>query len=273
MHSSPSRLVLAAVLAVSALVAASRRAMADTVVRDLRFRADVSTAAQASPARFAGAVRAVDVLFEARGAGADSLRVTVRAPGGLLVLTQEVAIASETWQGHAVNLRGERVCLSLAEGMRDAWSGLRSDADRLAKARAGHQEYLMQVQSRAVTLRSQVNLLLRLSWPEPVSDRVAALLGHLERVEALLADARALPASDLEALKKLAQDMVGVADAAATDARAVATPDACGSNMPLPMSDDGAYDVSLSQDGFPALSGEFWIGTPRRLYLPLLATW
>lgn len=269
MHSTPNCLVLAASLSVMALVARPSGAGAETVVRDLRIRAGGMASGLPSPARFAGTVRAVDLLFEARGVGADSLRVTVRAPGGLLVLSQDVAIASESWQAHTVNVRGERVCLSLTEGMRDVWSGLRTDADRLAKARAGHQEYLMQVQSRAVTLRSQMNLLRRLTWPAVVEARMVELDDALGRMEALLSKARALDPSDVDSLKSLAQDMVVLAEGAGVVARAVAAPDTCGTDTPLPASGSGVYDISLSQGGFPALSGEFWIGQPDRLYLPV----
>ncbi|MBK7780071.1 MAG: hypothetical protein IPJ58_04630 [Ardenticatenia bacterium] len=263
-------MTLAAGLAALAIGVRFDAVQADAAVRDLRIRPSGSTSMLTSPARLVGTVRAVDLLFESKGA-AETVRLTVRAPGGLVVLTQDVGIASETWQRQTVTLRGERVCTAVTGGMREAWSGLRSDADRLVKARAGHQEFLLQVQSRAVTLRSQQSLLSRLSWNAAATADLATLERQLQATESLVAKARELEPSAVEALKSLAQDMVALADQAIPIALTMTTNGACGPETFLPPSGPGTYDIALSQGGFPALSGEFRIDPAPRIYLPALA--
>lgn len=244
---------------------------ADAVVRELRFRLSGAQTLLPSPARMSGTVRAVDLVFEAKGSVAETVRLTVRAPGGLVVMAQDVEIAAETWQPRIVTVAGERVCASVTTGMRESWTGLRSDADRLARARAGHQEYLLQVRSRTVTLWSQQSLMARLEWDTATEADLAELDRQLTTVDALIEQARALAPSDVETLKSLAATIVTHAGEALPVATRLADPGTCDASTPLAPSGPGTYDVSLSQGGFPALSGEFRIDPATRVYLPALS--
>lgn len=250
---------------------AAPSALAEDVVRDLRIRAEGSQTLLLSPARLVGTIAAVELSFEVKGGAAESLRLAVRAPGGLVVLSQEVPIGSGAWQPHTAILRGERVCTAVTEGMRDTWIGLRADADRLANARAGHQEYLSQVQSRAVTLRSQQAVLERFTWTGSVKATLGELSAHLAAMEATLDEARRLDPSEVDAIKALAQQMVARAELAIPVTRRQATPETCVPGTSLPPSGAGSYDITLSQGGFPALSGEFRIEASQGIYLPALS--
>lgn len=247
-------------------------AHADASLRDLRFRLGASGPALASPAQFVGRGPAIDLLFDSRGEAGSTVQLTIRGLGGIVLSSQSLPSAAPDWEPRRVSFEGRQACTSVIEGLRASWQGSRSDAERLAGARAGHQEYLLQVNARTVTLRSLQTLAEGLAWTGPIAEQRSGLAGHLKKMELLVTRARALPASDIESLKLLAQDMVQAAQAAQTLAQELSSgqPAACPPGLLLPTADGAAYDVTLSQGGFPALTGEFRFVTAPRVYLPAL---
>lgn len=263
----------ACALALCILAVQLRTAEAEATLRDLRFRAGQGGAALASPASFGSPQSEMDILFEARGEAGNTVQVTVRGLGGVVLASQSVAAGEADWQARRVAFEGRQACKAVAEGLRSGWQGSRADAERLANARAGHQEFLLQVHARVVTLRSLQTLADGFAWDGTSRDLRSELAADLGALETLVVRARALPASDLESLKLLAQDMVNQAEGAFPHAQALVTePErTCPVGLPIPSVGGAAYDVTLSQGGFPALAGEFRILDRPALYLPRLA--
>lgn len=270
---SDKTMLKACALALCFLAVQRRPAEADATLRDLRFRAGEGSAAVASPAVFASPQSGIDILFEARGEPGSTVQVTVRGLGGVVLASQTVASGDADWQAKRVAFEGRAACTAVSEGLRSGWQGSRADAERLANARAGHQEFLLQVHARVVTLRSLQTLADGLAWGGTARDLRSELAADLVALETLVVRARALPASDLESLKLLAQDMVDQAEEAFPHAQALLSePErTCPAGLPLPNAGGAAYDVTLSQGGFPALAGEFRIMSRPALFLPRLA--
>lgn len=220
----------------------------------------------------AESVLKVVVAFDYKNADNEPMGLQVIAPGGL-----QVHRSTQTYSGSgvaAIEVSGIGIYRNLSQEILDTLRSSRGDADRLAAARFGLQEYILQLQANATRSRSALEVLQRIALSAEMAEHRRILDDTVTRFARRAAEARATDPSDVEKIQSLARLIgenlgKGIPSATALQAHAAAT-----SSMPIPGNDrrsNQPYDVLISVDDFTAASGEFRIYPPVRIHLPFLA--
>jgi hypothetical protein len=268
------RLLFALVFALAAtLPALPILADEEGTAGNLRFAASPAGPWVADSVVFDGdAVSKVVVAFDYTNADNEPIGLQVIAPGGL-----QVHRSNKTYSGSGVatiEVSGIGIYRNLSQDIQDTLRSSRGDADRLAAARFGLQEYILQLQANATRTRSALEVLQRIALPGNMAEHRRILDETVKGFSRRTAEARATDPNDVEKIQSLARTIAeelgkGIPSATALQAHAAGT-----TEMPIPANDrrsDQPYDVLISVDDFTAASGEFRIYPPVRIHLPFLA--
>ena len=222
---------------------------------------------------FEGAdIDAVVIAYDYEEANAERYGVSVIAPGGLQVHSSR---QSRSGSGTAtVTIEGAGIYRNLTTDLYETLRSSRVDADRLAGARLGLQEYILQLQANATRANSALELLSLVAMDAERQAARTQVEAMVQRFAELSAQARATDPDDIDKIQALARqiaqrigDDLPQADALKAHAAGVAS-------MPIPATDrasDQPYDVLVTVDDFAAVSGEFRIFPPVTLFLPRLS--
>ena len=258
------------VVALSAGQAAAEEAATASKVR---FATSAAGPFVEGAAVFEGAdIDAVVIGYDYEEASGERYGVSVIAPGGLQVFSSR---QSRSGSGSAtVTVEGAGIYRNLTSDLYETLRSSRVDADRLAAARLGLQEYILQLQANATRANSALELLSLVAMDAERQAARAQVVAMVQRFAELSAQARATDPDDVDKIQSLARQIaqrigqdLPQADALKAHAEGMAS-------MPIPATDrasDQPYDVLVTVDDFAAVSGEFRVFPPVTLFLPRLS--